>query len=439
MTAARFSRWVAVAAPAVLVGGIVAGAPVAAQDASPGAEASAAPAVSAPPALAAEVAEIIDQVAALRELPVLEEVVWQLGDRERALAEQLDREIAKPETADRFAQDERILTRLGLVPEGTDLLALTVDTLQGQVAGFFDPETKSLTVLDDDGVLDVASRITLAHEVDHAIGDQHWDLQAMKDAIPLLEGDRQGALQALIEGDATLLMTLWSAKHAASDLMGLDEEGLPGSQSIEGLPQILQRQLLFPYLDGLTFVMNAWGPGGWAGVDALWEAPPVSTEQILHPEKYPDELPIEVVLPDVAALLGEGWAQTGETVMGELGIQVLAADGAEWDPMSFTLGGQTMPNAEVAAGWGGDRLVTLDGPDGAWALVWQTAWDSEVDAVEFFEGGTAAISSLPYAQFASHEDITGTGLAEPVLVVLASDEPTVELVRSALQVGPDAG
>jgi hypothetical protein len=424
---------VAVAAPAVLVGGILAAAPVAAQDAS------AAPAPSAPPALTAEVIEIIGQVEVVRELPVLTEVAWQLGDRETALTEQLDKEIAKPETADRFAQDERILTRLGLVPEGTDLLALTVDTLQGQVAGFFDPETDSLTVLDDDGELDLASRITLAHEVDHAIGDQHWDLQAMKDAIPLLEGDRQSALQALIEGDATLLMTLWSAKHAASDMLGMDESALPGGQSLDGLPQIIQRQLLFPYLDGLTFVMSAWGPRGWAGVDALWDAPPVSTEQILHPEKYPDEQPIEVVLPDVAALLGDGWTETGETVMGELGIQVLAADGAEWDPMSFTLGGQTMPNAEVAAGWGGDRLVTVDGPEGAWALVWQTAWDTEDDAIEFFDGGTAALASLPYAQFASSEDITGTGLAEPVLIVLASDESTMDLVTAALEVGPSAG
>lgn len=432
MTAARLSRWVAITAPVVLVGGVAA-APVAAQ------ETSAAPAPSASAALAAEVTEIIGQVEALRELPARTDVVWQLGDRDTALTEQLDKEIAKPETADRFAQDERILTRLGLVPEGTDLLALTVDTLQGQVAGFFDPETDALTVLDDDGELDLASRITLAHEVDHAIGDQYWDLQAMKDAIPLVEGDRQGALQALIEGDATLLMSLWSAKHAASDMLGLDESALPGGQSLDGLPQIIQRQLLFPYLDGLTFLLQTWGPRGWDGVNAVWDAPPVSTEQILHPETYPDEQPIEVVLPDVAAAMGEGWTQTGETVMGELGIQVLAADGAEWDPMSFTLGGQTMPNAEVAAGWGGDRLVTVDGPDGAWALVWQTAWDSPDDALEFFEGGSAALASLPYAQFVSSDDITGTGLPEPVLVVLASDEATKESVMSALKVAPNAG
>ena len=174
-------------------------------------------------------------------------------------------------------------------------------------------------------------------------------------------------------------------------------------------------------------------------MNVVCDGPLVATEQILHLGTYPDEQPIEVVLPDVAAAMGEGWTQTGETVMGELGIQVLAADGAEWDPMSFMLGGQTMPNAEVAAGWGGDRLVTVDGPDGAWALVWQTAWDSPDDALEFSEGGSAALASLPYAQFVSSDDITGTGLPEPVLVVLASDEATKESVMSALEVGPNAG
>ena len=115
----------------------------------------------------------------------------------------------------------------------------------------------------------------------------------------------------------------------------------------------------------------------------------------MHPELYPDELPVEVVLPDIAAALGDGWSVTGESVMGELMTAILVADGAEWDPLSFTLGGQQMPNADAAAGWGGDRLVTLDGPDGAWALVWQTAWDTPDDAIEFFDAASAAFEDLP--------------------------------------------
>ena len=287
-------------------------------------------------------------------------------------------------------------------------------------------------------------RWTLRHasrwrtEADHAIGDQHWDLEGMQDAIPDVEGDRIAALQALIEGDATLLMTLWSARHAAADVMGLDGAALPGGDLLDGLPQVIQRQLLYPYLDGLTFLMRKWGPGGWDAVNRIWDAPPVSTEQVLHPEKYPDELPVEVVLPDVAAALGDGWSVTGETVMGELNTSIFVADGAPWDPLSFTLGGQQMPNADAAAGWGGDRLVTLDGPDGAWALVWQTAWDTPADALEFSAAATAALADLPSASMVSADDVTGTDLASPGAVVVASDEAALGLVTDALGLGPNS-
>ena len=345
---------------------------------------------------------------------------------------------ATPRPLDRIGQDERIYTRLGLLPEGTDLLELTTQALQGQVAGFFDPETKSLTVLDDDGELDLASRITLAHEVDHAIQDQRWGLQPRLDAIPKTEGDRIAAFKALVEGDATLLMTLWSARHAADDVLGVEGSSLPGGNSMEGLPQVMQRELLFPYLDGLAFLMRAWGPGGWDAVNAIWDAPPVSTEQIMHPEKYPDEQPVAVELPDVAALLGDGWTKSGETVLGELTTSALLADGAEWDPMGFSLDGVKMPNWEAAAGWGGDRLVTVDGPDGAWALVWQTAWDTPADATEFSAAATAALADLSSASMVSVDDVTGTGLASPVAVVLASDEAALGLVTDALGVGPNS-
>ncbi len=439
MTAVRFSRRAA-RAVTLAIAGCVAGGGAAVLAQSP----SLVPEVSAPPALAAEVEAIIGQAESLRELTRVRPVDWKLADRDTALAQQLERESSDPEVMDRLRQDERILIRLGLLPEGTDLLQLTVDTLQDQVAGYYDSETRSLTVLDEDGELDLASRITLAHEAGHAIVDQHWDLEAMQDAIPLVEGDRVAAFQALAEGDATLLMTLWSARHAASDLVGMDGAGLPGQDSLDGLPQVIQRQLLYPYLDGLAFLMQAWGPGGWQDVNAIWDAPPVSSEQIMHPEKYPDETPVEVALPDVAALLGDGWSQTGETVMGELNIGVLVADGADWDPASFSLGGVRMPGWEAAAGWAGDRLVTVDGPDDAWALVWQTAWDTEVDRTEFIEAATRALADLPGVVSVSAEDVTSTGvdagagaaagLPAPAVLVIASDAATHELVAAALGV-----
>ena len=419
MTAARIGRWMALAAPLLLTGSLVSGGAAVAAD------------PSAPPALDAQVAEIIDQVEALRELDRTAPIDWRLADADVALKEQLDKVTADAETVDRVRQDERILTRLGLLPPGTDLLQMEVDTLQGQVAGFYDTDTKSLTVLDTDGQLDVASRITLAHETDHALQDQRWGLDALQNAVPKVEEDRASAIQALVEGDATLLMTLWAAKHAAGDLMGLDGAGLPGGDSLDGLPQVVQRQLLFPYLDGLTFLMRAWGPGGWDAVNAIWDAPPVSTEQVMHPEKYPDELPVQVTLPDLAASLGDGWTQTGETVMGELNTGIFVADGAPWDPTSFSLAGQVMPNAAAAAGWGGDRAVTLDGPDGAWALAWQTTWDTPADAAEFTAAAQAAMADLPGAWTVAPLDLTADGLAAPVAVLVADSAETLATAQAA--------
>jgi len=420
MTAARNGRWAAFAVPMVLAGTLTGGGGAIAQE----------PSVS--PELAAQVAEVIGQAEVVRQLERTAEVPWRLAEAGAALAEQLDKALADPELVDRVRQDERILIRLGLLPAGTDLIQLQIDTLQAQVAGFYDPDTRSLTVIDPDGELDLASRITLAHEAGHALQDQRWNLQAMQDAVPRVEGDRASALQALVEGDATLLMTLWAAKHAAGDLLGLDGAGLPGGESLDGLPQVLQRQLLFPYLDGLTFLMRAWGPGGWDAVDAIWDAPPVSSEQVMHPELYPDELPVEVALPDLAAAMGEGWKLSGETTMGELTTGIWVADGAEWDPMAFSLGGQSMPNGQAAAGWGGDRLVTLDGPDGQWVLAWQTDWDTPDDAAEYLAAADSAMQDLPGAWTVLETDLTGDGLASPVLVMIADDQATLDAAIDAV-------
>jgi hypothetical protein len=379
------------------------------------------------PELEAEVQEVIGQVEDERGMEATQEIVWRLSTAEDALARQLEEITGDPEVVDRLGQDERILTRIGLLPPGTDLLQLILDTLGEQVAGFYDTEAEELTVIDEDGRLDALSRVTLAHEVQHALQDQRWDLDAMIDGIDPVEGDRALAIQSLIEGDATLLMTIWGMQHAAADLMGeTDGAGLPGSDQLDAAPHIIQRQLLGPYLDGLTFLMDAWGPGGWEAVDAVWENPPVSTEQVMHPQLYPDHLPIPVTLPDLAARLGEGWTLTGETVMGELNTGVFVADGADWERMTLSLGGPTMPNAEAAAGWGGDRLVTFDGPDGAWALAWQLAWDTPDDMGEFISAAVSAMQDLPGHWELLETDLTGSDLPSPVLILVADSPETLE-------------
>jgi len=90
-----------------------------------------------------------------------------------------------------------------------------------------------------------------------------------------------------------------------------------------------------------------------------------------------------------------------------------------------------LPNAEAAAGWGGDRLVSLDGPDGAWAVVWQTDWDSQTDQKEFRSTAKKVINDLPGAHRVSNADVAG-GLSSPVLVLVADSDATLGTLEDAL-------
>ena len=138
--------------------------------------------------------------------------------------------------------------------------------------------------------------IVVAHEYGHALQDAAWDLEERR----VKELDRADAIlaqQALIEGDATAVMYDWAARELklVGSALGLGRGAdAARPESCERMPDILRRQLEFPYIDGFAFVNAIRGRGDWAAVDATWEAQPVSTEQILHPELYPDELPVEI-------------------------------------------------------------------------------------------------------------------------------------------------
>jgi hypothetical protein len=93
-----------------------------------------------------------------------------------------------------------------------------------------------------------------------------------------------------------------------------------------------------------------------------------------------------------------------------------------------------LPKAAAAAGWAGDRLISLDGPGDAWAIVWQTAWDSADDVQPFVKAANAATTDLPGAHAMVRADISGDA-SEPALVLLTSDEETLAAVQSALGVG----
>jgi hypothetical protein len=143
---------------------------------------------------------------------------------------------------------------------------------------------------------------------------------------------------------------------------------LAGGASLREAPVILSESLIFPYLRGMVFCANLTNKGGWKAINEAYENPPQSTEQIIHPEKYLDQ-PDPPTAIDLGRLEpGEGWAEVGRNVIGEMQLAVLLR----------RHGGKN-----IAAGWDGDRFAVFDDKDGKLAVVWFSTWDTEDDARDF--------------------------------------------------------
>lgn len=378
-----------------------------------------------------QVGEIIDSVHPIRGLAPATNVGYRVID-EATLAADLE-SLFREEYSDAYlAAEDAALTRLGLLKPDDDLRELYLSLYGSQVLAYYDPSTDTFSLLGPARTIDALDSVVVAHEYAHALQDAAYDLEGTR-VKDLDRNDAMLAEQALVEGDATAVMYDWAARELKlSDLLAVSAEALTSQdgRALQRAPDLLRRQLEFPYIDGFAFVNALRGRGDWAAVDEAWRSRPVSTEQILHPELYPDERPIEITLPDVAARLGGGWTTSYQQTFGEMQMGVWVADGRKARSLFPVLPAQ-LPRAEAAAGWGGDRLVSLDGPDGTWAVVWQTAWDTRADAKEFIEAARDAVEDLPGAKAVSDEDVTG-GLSSPGLVLVADSEATLDLVEGAL-------
>src|SRR6185295_4375160 len=143
-----------------------------------------------------------------------------------------------------------------------------------------------------------------------------------------------------------------------------------------GLPDtapVLRDQLVLPYLSGRTFVFAFWKKGGWDGVKAAWDRPPVSTEQVLHPEKYlagePSSMPAVTFAPKGGTVVSDG-------VLGELFVRTLLGEGSD----------------AAAAGWAGDHYKVWD-VAGRTLLVWRSVWDGDADRAEFIAAARRSLAA----------------------------------------------
>src|SRR5262249_45020627 len=154
-------------------------------------------------------------------------------------------------------------------------------------------------MLSNNGQFGPDEKVTFAQEFDHALQDQYFDLNTLAPKNPDND-DRSLAIQALTQGDATLLQRLWAQQNLTSDeLSALGKNG--GTSQLFSASLFLREQLLFPYSDGFNFVRQIYQTGGYAAVDAVFRDPPQSTAQVLHIDKYRNHVaPVEVDLPDLS-------------------------------------------------------------------------------------------------------------------------------------------
>jgi hypothetical protein len=225
-----------------------------------------------------------------------------------------------------------------------------------------------------------ATALLAAHEMTHALEDQRYDLDA-RIAKLIDDDDASFALSALIEGSATKAAATYVANGLAAKTLSQAQLAAMSvgveSERLDAMPEVMRRQLLGPYVLGVTFLARG-------DVDAAWAHPPRSSEQILHPDKYwnpklRDE-PKPVSIPDPSRALGEGWTRAGSGVLGELtlGSLVGAATPAAAD---LATGSVAWTNA-AASGWGGDRFELWTSGDASVVLL-ATVWDTPKDASEF--------------------------------------------------------
>ena len=376
-------------------------------------------------AVRAQVDDLIAETEKVRELTFLTPPTVTIVD-DAGLAERVRALIAENVDPDQIARDTELEVLLGLVPEGTDMLTLYQDLYSEQVLGFYDGKTREMVVPATGAELSAAEKVTLVHELTHALTDQHYSFSDRSDALDEEQQyDALSALQTITEGDATLTELHYVSALPSAEQQAVIADSLGHDTGVfDAAPKFIQQLLVFPYNAGLSLLGGLWSPqDGFRRIDEAYVDPPTTTEQVMHADKYADREPaIEVQLPDTPI---DGYENVEESTWGELLFNVMFAQ---------ILGQDT---ADVAAGgWGGDRYRLLwDGANVVFILHY--VGDTEQDAQEM----ESALVDYAATGMGLHADkggrFTGDSYAfvtrdgSDVLFIAAGDRQAGETARAA--------
>ncbi len=333
--------------------------------------------------------EVLAEVSKLRELDVKSPIAKGVKSRDeiRSYLAARVKEEYKPEELE---IEGRVLKKLRLIPQDMDVYEFAMNLLTEQVAGYYDPKTKTFYIAD--WLSADAQKPIMAHELTHALQDQHFDVTPFIKRIRDND-DKMLARSSILEGEAVAVMIDYMLEPMGMDFLKLPDlkQFMNMAQSMNSqefkifstAPAYFKETLIFPYTDGLSFMQAYRRAHSWADVAKVYADLPDSTEQIMHPEKYMadrDE-PTEVKPEQPKQLPGNGWKAIYKNVLGEFTTQLILKEFLD------------QAQAEkAAAGWDGDVVELLRNDAGKEALTMRFVFDTEQDAQEFKDAYNALLA-----------------------------------------------
>jgi hypothetical protein len=336
---------------------------------------TAAPGAAQNAAIVSTTAAVLKETSELRELSILKAVksgAQSRADIERMIIRNLDDDT----TPEEMHASEVLLRAFGLAPKEFAYRSFLIKLLTEQVAGYYDPKAQQFYLAD--WIELEGQKPVMAHELTHALQDQHFNLKRFE-KWPKGDSDAELAAHALIEGDATLAMTIYMAKNplvALAFIRSLGSQEI-ATEQFKQAPRALRESLLFPYEEGSAWATQLYKRGGWEMVSHAFTKLPQSSEQILHADKYFSyEAPQKLALPDFKSVLGPSWKRIDYDVNGEWGYFLILNEFLN----------KSTESKQASAGWGGDRFALYETNKPGETFVAQlTAWDTPQDAREFFD------------------------------------------------------
>jgi hypothetical protein len=336
-------------------------------------------------------------------LPILQTVKRRLVTRDE-VEKYLMHQLQNDRDAKRLQRSELVLKKFGLLDRDFQLKPFLIQLLREQIAGYYDDKTKTVNLLD--WIPPDEQKPVLAHELTHALQDQHihlekWDhdddrptpKNVQQDNEHIATDEEDTVRDAVVEGQAMAvfidyvlapsgksLLTAPQVVDKMNQAMGDSSD----SPTLANAPLLLQQSLIFPYVAGLNFVRAVWtAKGRDAAFAGMLDHPPSSTYELMNPTAYLTHAPVPMLrMPDIHSLIDSQYRPYDIGVMGEFDVQVMAE----------LFGGQAAADA-LAPAWRGGIYYTAQSREAttasakdstsSLALLYLSRWATPEAAVAF--------------------------------------------------------